>query len=153
MSFFTEVNRDALSVSIDAAAVSPLHQSFLRNFEIANEIDLTSIVAIGVVIVVGIVLARATLVVSRGPGGRHVIQSHPLSSLIGLSSNVSVFAAMITGFFVTHWYWPSGFLVLAFVLSGLAINGVTAVAVYKINDVIGLTVTATAFFLAWKLWN
>lgn len=153
MGFWTEVNQDALTVSPDMAAISPAQRGFLRNFEIANGVSLSFVAILVAVIIVGILLARATALVARSPDGRTYVQANALGSLVGLASSASVLVMAVVGYVFTHWYWPTGSLVAAFALSGLLVNGATAIPLYRLHNILGLLVIGATVFSIWHIWR
>jgi len=137
----------------DMAAVSPAQRGFLRNFEIANGVSLSFVATLVAVIVVGVLLARATALVARSPSGRTYVQSNTLGSLVGLASSASVLVMAVAGYVLTHWYWPTGSLAAAFVLSGLLVNGATAIPFYRLHNILALLVTGATVVTIWHVWR
>lgn len=152
MSFWDEPNRDALTVAPDMAATPISERSFARSFELANDISVYVLVGMAVAVVVGMMLARATTIVARqrlmNVGG-----DSPAFALIGLISNLSVLALLLTAFFQTKWYWPILMVILGSIASGFLLNQRNSVRLYKLSAVLGLSIIASTAALIWLIWN
>jgi len=141
MSFFSEANRDALSVSPTIYPVS-------------SETGTYILIAVAVTIVVGMTAARAVAVTMRGPNGEVAKrQLAPLQSLAGLLASLAVVALLIMTVMETEWYWAALMVVAGAVVSGVAINGRNAAHFYKLSLYTNLLVVGATAILAWLLFS
>jgi hypothetical protein len=107
MSFFTEPNRDALTGSIQQAAV------YTPKIMGIPALDFYVICALFAAIVLGIISSRVTLITSR---------KGTSSSLLNMAANIVVVCLIIFGLFKTGFFITVAIFVIGTIISVVTVN-------------------------------
>ncbi len=154
MSFWDEVNGDALSTPIDHVARNPhAEHGFVVDFKDYNHISLPILSAIGLVIVVGMTLSRATVILSRNETGLNYVKSSPSRNLFGFLSILSIAAVFLASLWITHWYWPVSIFIFGSIVSAFLATANTSHLIYKNINLIGAGLVMCTIFLYMILWD